>query len=59
MSMKMKWGQSEVTAPVSLVVTAFTVVEDVGKAWAPEIIRDKEVGEPTSIAFVYKTDIPN
>ncbi|RPB27006.1 phosphoribosylformylglycinamidin [Terfezia boudieri ATCC MYA-4762] len=52
MSMKMKWGQNEVTAPVSLVVTAFSAVQDVGKTWTPQIIRDKEVGEPTSIVFV-------
>lgn len=52
MSMKMKWAENEVTAPVSLVVTAFAAVEDVGKTWTPQIIRDSEVGEPTYLVFV-------
>lgn len=52
MSMKMKWDQNEVTAPVSLVVTAFSAVKDVRKTWTPQIIRDKEVGSPTTIVFV-------
>lgn len=44
MSMKMKWndaGQAkEVTAPLSLVVTAFAPVSDVGLTWTPELKRD-------------------
>lgn len=52
MSMKMKWGQNEVTSPVSLVVTAFGAVKDVRKTWTPQIIRDKDLGEPTTLVFV-------
>jgi phosphoribosylformylglycinamidine synthase len=44
MSMKMKWsdaGQAkEVTAPLSLVVTAFAPVTDVGLTWTPALKRD-------------------
>ncbi|KAF3930373.1 hypothetical protein AA313_de0202078 [Arthrobotrys entomopaga] len=40
MSMKMKWGQSnEVTAPISLVVTAFCAVADIRRTWTPAIAR--------------------
>jgi len=46
MSMKMKWKSDgedkEVTAPVSLVVTAFAAVEHVGKTWTPALKREKE-----------------
>ncbi|KAG0640770.1 putative phosphoribosylformylglycinamidine synthase [Tuber brumale] len=44
-SMKMKWKSNgedkEVTAPVSLVVTAFAAVEHVGKTWTPALKREK------------------
>jgi phosphoribosylformylglycinamidine synthase len=43
MSMKMKWtenGQAkEVTAPISLVITAFAAVQDITKTWTPQIKR--------------------
>ncbi|EPS37741.1 hypothetical protein H072_8537 [Dactylellina haptotyla CBS 200.50] len=40
MSMKMKWGKdNEVTAPVSLVVTAFCAVGDITTTWTPAIAR--------------------
>ncbi|KAJ6455767.1 CobB/CobQ-like glutamine amidotransferase domain-containing protein [Mycena sanguinolenta] len=53
MSMSMKWRegveQREVSAPLSLIVTAFAPVEDVGKTWTPQLLTD--VGEPTILVF--------
>ncbi|WVN84911.1 phosphoribosylformylglycinamidine synthase [Cryptococcus depauperatus CBS 7841] len=54
MSMSMKWlsekGESkQVTAPLSLIVTAFAPVDDVEKTWTPVLRTDK--GE-TVIVFV-------
>ncbi|KAJ7671207.1 CobB/CobQ-like glutamine amidotransferase domain-containing protein [Mycena rosella] len=44
MSMSMKWRegveQREVSAPLSLIVTAFAPVEDVGKTWTPQLVAD-------------------
>jgi phosphoribosylformylglycinamidine synthase len=41
MSMKMKWKQDgvdkSVAAPISLVITAFSTVEDVHKTWTPQL----------------------
>lgn len=37
MSMKMKWGEKEVTAPLSLCITAFAPVKDTSKTWTPQI----------------------
>ncbi|RPA85248.1 phosphoribosylformylglycinamidine synthase [Ascobolus immersus RN42] len=52
MSMKMKWSQDgqakEVTAPISLVVTAFGAVNDISKTWTPQIKREQD----TSLLFV-------
>ncbi|KAK6498738.1 hypothetical protein TWF481_011312 [Arthrobotrys musiformis] len=49
MSMKMKWGKSdEVTAPISLVVTAFCAVADIRRTWTPALVRD----ESTLLVFV-------
>ncbi|KAF1991199.1 phosphoribosylformylglycinamidine synthase-like protein [Aulographum hederae CBS 113979] len=51
MSMKMKWkdGESnkdtEVTAPLSLVITAFGLVENISSTWTPALKRVEEVGE--------------
>jgi phosphoribosylformylglycinamidine synthase len=51
MSMKMKWTDQqskeskEVTAPVSLVITAFAPVANIGKTWTPALRRTEEVGE--------------
>lgn len=51
MSMKMKWedqksGESkEVTAPMSLVITAFAPVSDIRKTWTPALRSYEEVGE--------------
>jgi len=43
MSMKMKWNENrtvkEVTAPISLVITAFAAVEDTTKTWTPQLKR--------------------
>ncbi|CCL98189.1 uncharacterized protein FIBRA_00183 [Fibroporia radiculosa] len=53
MSMSMKWKQGaeqrEVSAPLSLIVTAFSGVEDVGATWTPQLRTD--VGEPTALMF--------
>lgn len=53
MSMKMKWQDSqtkepkEVTAPLSLVISAFAPVLDIKKTWTPQLKRYNEVGEST------------
>ncbi|CAN6674149.1 phosphoribosylformylglycinamidine synthase [Trichomonascus vanleenenianus] len=39
MSMKMKWEDKEVTAPMSVVITAFAPVEDVRRTWTPQLER--------------------
>ncbi|KAH8668554.1 CobB/CobQ-like glutamine amidotransferase domain-containing protein [Xylariales sp. PMI_506] len=50
-SMKASWKDREtqeaksVTAPVSLVISAFTLVEDVRSTWTPQLRRVEEVGE--------------
>ncbi|KAI9437446.1 phosphoribosylformylglycinamidine synthase [Lactarius indigo] len=55
MSMAMRWrdGQSgeerSVTAPLSLIVTAFAGVEDVGATWTPQLRTD--VDGPTALVF--------
>ena len=57
MSMKMKWTDSnstdskEVTAPLSLVVSAFAPVTDYNKTWTPTLRRLEDVGE-TVLLFV-------
>ena len=51
MSMKMKWTDEktsearEVTAPLSLVISAFAPVSDVTKTWTPALKRYEEMGE--------------
>ncbi|EHY54923.1 Phosphoribosylformylglycinamidine synthase [Exophiala dermatitidis] len=53
MSMKMKWQDpqskeaKEVTAPLSLVISAFAPVLDIKKTWTPQLRRYSEVGEST------------
>lgn len=42
MSMKMKWDDKEVTAPLSLVVTAFAPVSNTSKTWTPQLIKSEE-----------------
>ncbi|KAJ6526938.1 CobB/CobQ-like glutamine amidotransferase domain-containing protein [Mycena vulgaris] len=46
MSMSMKWRegleQREVSSPLSLIVTAFAPVKDVGKTWTPQLSTDVE-----------------
>ncbi|KAI0008784.1 CobB/CobQ-like glutamine amidotransferase domain-containing protein [Xylariaceae sp. FL0662B] len=50
-SMKASWKDKEteepksVTAPVSLVISAFSLVEDVRSTWTPQLRRVEEVGE--------------
>ncbi|KAF2731896.1 phosphoribosylformylglycinamidine synthase [Polyplosphaeria fusca] len=57
MSMKMKWSDpetkdsKEVTAPMSLVITAFAPVNRIDWTWTPAIERFEEVGE-TVLMFV-------
>ncbi|KAK5070840.1 phosphoribosylformylglycinamidine synthase [Lithohypha guttulata] len=57
MSMKMRWQDNaakeskEVTAPLSLVISAFAPVLDVTRTWTPQVKRYNEVGE-TSLFFV-------
>ena len=56
-SMKMAWTDQatkiskEVTAPLSLVVTAFAPVINTRKTWTPALQRSNEVGE-TTLLFV-------
>jgi len=55
MSMAMRWRDSEsgeeraVTAPLSLIVTAFAGVEDVGATWTPQLRTD--VNGPTALLY--------
>ena len=53
MSMSMKWKQGEeqreVSAPLSLIVTAFAPVDNVSVTWTPQLRTD--VGEPTALVF--------
>jgi phosphoribosylformylglycinamidine synthase len=55
MSMKMKWREQksnetkEVTAPLSLVVSAFAPVQNIRTTWTPQLRRFEEAGE--SILF--------
>ncbi|KAH9942533.1 phosphoribosylformylglycinamidine synthase [Epithele typhae] len=54
MSMSMRWQErdgerKEVSAPLSLIVTAFAAVEDVGKTWTPQLRTD--VDGPTVLLF--------
>ncbi len=57
MSMKMKWQDQksqearEVTAPLSLIISAFAPVLDIKKTWTPQLKRYSEVGE-TILFFV-------
>ncbi|KAF2402895.1 phosphoribosylformylglycinamidine synthase-like protein [Trichodelitschia bisporula] len=61
MSMKMKWTEpgsekpTEVTAPLSLVITAFAPVEQIDRTWTPTLRRPEEVGE-TILLFVDLAD---
>ncbi len=53
MSMSMKWRdgevEKEVTAPLSLIVTAFAPVKDIRRTWTPQLRTDIE--EPTILIF--------
>lgn len=40
MSMKMKWDDKEVTAPLSLDITAFAPVNDTSKTWTPVLKKN-------------------
>ncbi|KAJ7057703.1 CobB/CobQ-like glutamine amidotransferase domain-containing protein [Mycena amicta] len=55
MSMSMKWlqdgEQREVSAPLSLIVTAFAAVEDVGKTWTPQL-QVLPSGDPTVLVLL-------
>ncbi|SCU92925.1 LAME_0F02036g1_1 [Lachancea meyersii CBS 8951] len=41
MSMKMKWGEKEVTAPLTLNITAFGPVNNTSKTWTPVLKKQK------------------
>lgn len=49
MSMKMTWDDKEVTAPLSLVVTAFAPVINTSKTWTPQLVNTEE---PTVLVLV-------
>ncbi|QIX02412.1 hypothetical protein AMS68_007929 [Peltaster fructicola] len=51
MSMKTRWADTEVTAPLSLVITAFAPVNDLISTWTPALQRPEDVGE-TILVFV-------
>ncbi|KAH4192175.1 hypothetical protein HBI25_216650 [Parastagonospora nodorum] len=55
MSMKMKWSDDgkakEVTAPMSLIITAFAPVDRIDRTWTPALERLEDVGE-TILMFV-------
>lgn len=51
MSMKTRWEGNEVTAPLSLVVTAFAPVNDLHSTWTPALRRQEDVGD-TLLMFV-------
>jgi phosphoribosylformylglycinamidine synthase len=55
MSMKASWREGDatktVTSPVSVVISAFTVVENVRSTWTPQLRRKEEVGD-TVLMFV-------
>ncbi|KAK3057626.1 phosphoribosylformylglycinamidine synthase [Extremus antarcticus] len=51
MSMKTKWDGKEVTAPLSLVITAFALVNDLSSTWTPALRRTEDVGE-TVLMFI-------
>ncbi|ODV80061.1 5'-phosphoribosylformyl glycinamidine synthetase [Suhomyces tanzawaensis NRRL Y-17324] len=42
MSMKMKWDDKEVTAPLALTITAFAPVDDTSKTWTPQLVNKKD-----------------
>ncbi|KAH7339808.1 PurM, N-terminal-like protein [Rhizoctonia solani] len=54
MSMSMKWRKNEesmdVSAPLSLIVTAFAPVDNVRNTWTPTLRKD--ISEPTVLVFV-------
>ncbi|KAK8087358.1 hypothetical protein PG994_002332 [Apiospora phragmitis] len=49
MSMKASWkddgGNKSVTAPMSVVISAFTTVEDIKTTWTPQLRRVEDVGD--------------
>ncbi|EME82040.1 uncharacterized protein MYCFIDRAFT_203899 [Pseudocercospora fijiensis CIRAD86] len=51
MSMKTKWEGKEVTAPLSLVISAFAPVNDLASTWTPTLRRQEDVGD-TLLMFV-------
>ena len=55
MSMKTKWDDKEVTAPLSLVITAFAPVNDISSTWTPALRRTEDVGE-TILMFIDLAD---
>ncbi len=58
MSLKMKWNEDgkkkEVTAPLSLVITAFSPVDNTHNTWTPQL---QNIDESTKLVFVDLSDI--
>lgn len=58
LSMKMKWQDpesqepTEVTAPLSLVISAFAPVKRIANTWTPALRRLEDVGEETTLFLV-------
>ena len=55
MSMKTKWDDKEVTAPLSLIITAFAPVNNISGTWTPALRRIEDVGE-TVLMFIDLAD---
>lgn len=49
MSMKMKWDDKEVTAPLALTVTSFAPVDNTSKTWTPQL---QNTSDDTSLVLV-------
>ena len=58
MSMKMRWAEKEskedkeVTAPLSLIISAFAPVVDIRKTWTPTLARQEAAGDATILLLV-------
>lgn len=42
MSMKMKWDDKEVTAPLTLNITAFAPVDNTSNTWTPQLLKEDD-----------------
>ncbi|AEY98257.1 FAFR573Cp [Eremothecium gossypii FDAG1] len=55
MSMKMKWGEKEVTAPLSLNITAFGPVKNTAKTWTP--LLNKQTSDSVLVLVDLATNV--